>query len=137
MSAELQSRLEIDALMSLYCHLVDHDQGEAWANLFVPEGVFEVKGVLKLEGRDSLGAMPGVVKQQGQGQWRHQVTNVVIDKLDGADARVRAYGIVTDWSKGGAPASFSDYEILLRNDAGWRIVHLTAVVMAASGPGDG
>ena len=121
-------RLDILDLLARYCHAVDHDDAEGWASLFTPQGVFEVSGVMRLEGRDQLRAMPGIVKEQGGGKWRHQVTNVVIDDGAGADAAsVRAYGLVTDWREGGKPVSFTDYEIkLCRLECGWRIQTLVA-----------
>jgi ketosteroid isomerase-like protein len=121
-------RLDIFDLISRYCYAVDHDDADGWASLFTMEGVFEVPGIMRLEGRDQLRTMPGIVKQQGDGKWRHQVTNILID--DGAEpdtALVRAYGLVTDWREGGKPVSFTDYKIKLRRlECGWRIQTLVA-----------
>jgi hypothetical protein len=121
-------RLDILDLFARYCHAVDHNDADGWASLFMQQGVFEVVGILRLEGHDQLRTMPGVVNQQGGGKWRHQITNVVINDGGGPDAAcVRAYGLVTDWRDGGKPVSFTDYEIKLRRlKCGWRIQTLVA-----------
>ncbi len=121
------TRLEIQELFGRYCHLVDHDQGAAWAALFTPDGSFTVVGAMRLEGHEQLAGMPGIVQQLGGGKWRHQVTNIVIDPADQADELiVTAYGLVTDWREGGSLASFTDYRIVVRRTTGWRIAELVA-----------
>lgn len=122
------SRVEIVELMARYCHAVDHGDGPGWAALFTPEGRFEVVGAFRLDGAEQLSTMPAVVAQKGGGKWRHQVTNLVVDPGDGVEsARLRAYGIVTDWGNGGSLVSFTDYEIRLRRlDGAWRIETLEA-----------
>lgn len=121
-------RLDIIDLLARYCHAVDHDDADGWAALFAQQGVFEVTGIMRLEGHEQLRTMPGIVVEQGGGKWRHQITNVVIDDGGTTDtACVRAYGLVTDWRDGGKPVSFTDYEITLRRlKCGWRIQALVA-----------
>jgi hypothetical protein len=123
------STLKIHELLSRYCHLVDHDQGAAWAALFTPDGRFEVISAIRLEGTEQLVTLPGSVQQHGGGKWRHQLTNIVIDAGAGPDeAIVTAYGLVTDWREGGSLSSFSDYRIVLRKSDGWRIAALVATM---------
>lgn len=119
---------EIIELFARYCHRVDHGDAEGWAALFTPDGSFEVVGAMRFEGTEQLMAMPGIVAEHGGGKWRHQVTNIAVDPGDTQDtAKVAAYGLVTDWSDGGKPASFTDYEIVMRRtDDGWRIQTLIA-----------
>jgi len=121
-------RIEIAELFARYCHRVDHGDAPGWLELFTPDGVFEVAGVMRLEGHEQVGAMPGVVAAQGGGKWRHQITNIAIDAGDHADvALVNAYGLVTDWGNEGKPMTFSDYAITLLRVAGaWRIRTLVA-----------
>lgn len=121
-------RTAILDLFARYCHRVDHGDAPGWAALFVPEGSFEVEGILRFEGTEQLLAMPGIVADQGGGKWRHQVTNIVIDPGAEPDtASVAAYGLVTDWRDGGKLASFTDYTITLtRRDGAWRIRTLLA-----------
>lgn len=123
-------RIAIAELFARYCHRVDHGDTEGWLELFTPDGSFEVAGVMRLEGHEQVGAMPGVVTAQGGGKWRHQITNIVVDGGDNSDvALVTAYGLVTDWGNQGQPMSFSDYAITLnRVDGAWRIRSLLATM---------
>lgn len=123
-------RIAIAELFARYCHRVDHGDTEGWLELFTPDGSFEVAGVMRLEGHEQVGAMPGVVTAQGGGKWRHQITNIVVDGGDNSDvALVTAYGLVTDWGNKGQPMSFSDYAITLnRVDGAWRIRSLLATM---------
>ena len=127
-SIDTISRVAILDLFARYCHSVDHGEPDAWAALFTPDGVFEIAGLMRLEGTEQLRAMPAVVAREGGGKWRHQVTNLVIDEGVEEDmAAVRAYGLVTDWRDGGKLVSFTDYEIMLRRVAGdWLIMSLLA-----------
>jgi hypothetical protein len=134
---DLEARQDISDLFSRYCHRVDSGDGEGWAALFTDNGVFEVPGAIRLEGEAQLRGMPGIVLQQGGGKWRHQVTNLVAEAGDGPDtARVKAYGVLSDWSNGsGVLTSFSDYRINLRRLQGaWRIESLTALQAVALAP---
>lgn len=123
-------RIAIGELFARYCHRVDHGDSAGWVELFTPDGTFEVAGVMRLEGHEQVGAMPGVVAAQGGGKWRHQITNIAVVDGDDADvALVTAYGLVTDWGNEGKPMSFSDYAITLnRVDGGWRIRSLLATM---------
>lgn len=123
-------RIAIAELFARYCHRVDHGDTAGWLELFTPDGTFEVAGVMRLEGHEQVGAMPGVVAAQGGGKWRHQITNIVVDGGDKSDvALVTAYGLVTDWGNEGKPMSFSDYAITLsRADGNWRIRSLVATM---------
>ncbi|WP_371433361.1 nuclear transport factor 2 family protein [Novosphingobium sp.] len=121
-------RIAIAELFARYCHSVDHGDTAGWTALFTADGVFEVAGAIRLEGREQVAAMPGVVADQGGGKWRHQITNIVVEPgaADGV-AQVTAYGLVTDWGNEGKPMTFSDYAITLHRDGGdWRIRSLLA-----------
>jgi ketosteroid isomerase-like protein len=121
-------RIEIAELFARYCHRVDHGDAAGWRDLFMPDGVFEVAGVMRLEGHAQVATMPDVVAAQGGGKWRHQITNIVVDPGITDDlAHVTAYGLVTDWGHAGKPVTFSDYTITLhRSGRVWRIGQLLA-----------
>ena len=123
-----EDRIAITELLARYCHTVDHGDAAGWLALFTPDGSFEVAGVMRLEGHDQVGAMSGVVTQQGAGKWRHQVTSLVVEPGAADDmAQVSAYGLVTDWGNGGQLVNFFDYAITLnRADGAWRIRSLVA-----------
>jgi 3-phenylpropionate/cinnamic acid dioxygenase small subunit len=125
---DVEARLDIHDLLARYCHLVDSGDAEGWSALFAEDGVFDVPGAIHLVGRAQLRSMPGIVLQQGERKWRHQITNIVVEAGDTPDtAHVRAYGVLSDWRKGGVLAAFSDYRIELRRVQGaWQVVGLTA-----------
>ena len=127
---DIAARAEIVDLFARYCHSVDGDDGPGWARLFTGDGRFEVVGAFTLEGEDQLATLPATVTAQGDGKWRHQITNIAIDPGGEAnEARVRAYGLVTDWRDGGRPVSFVDYAIVMRRaDDAWRIARLIATM---------
>jgi ketosteroid isomerase-like protein len=123
-----RDRIEIAELFARYCHRVDHGDTASWLELFTPDGVFEVAGLMRLAGHEQVGTMPAVVAAQGGGKWRHQITNIAVDPGDSDDvALVTAYGLVTDWGNGGKLITFSDYAITLNRIGGkWRIRTLLA-----------
>ncbi|MEA3300765.1 MAG: nuclear transport factor 2 family protein [Pseudomonadota bacterium] len=128
MTLSLQDRLDISDLFARYVHTVDSNQADAWVGLFTPDGVFDIPGAMRMEGRDQLRGMVATVAEHGGGKWRHQITNILAEPGAAADeARVIAYGLVTDWGRGGAPMTFTDYRIRLRKLAGaWHIEELIA-----------
>lgn len=129
-----EDRLDIADLFARYVHSVDSNQPDAWVTLFTPDGVFDIPGLMRMrmEGPDELRGMVATVATQGGGKWRHQITNILAEPGNSRDeARVKAYGLVTDWGNGGKPMIFTDYRITLRRLSGaWRIAELIA-----AGPG--
>lgn len=128
MTIDLQARLDLHELLARYCHRVDHGDADGWAALFTSDGVFEVAGVMRLQGTEQLRTMPGTVAEHGGDKWRHQITSIVVEPGDTADsATVDAYGLVTNWGDGGKLVTFTDYHIdMLRVGGAWRIAALLA-----------
>ncbi len=127
-SVDAATRAEIEELMARYCHRVDHADPEGWAALFTADGIFEVVGVMQMQGTEQLKAMPSTVTEHGAGTWRHQITNITTEQ--GSDpniVHVEAYGLVTEWREGNKLVTFSDYRIELRRIGGvLRIAKLAA-----------
>src|SRR3546814_13856550 len=106
-------------LFAQYCHRVDHAEGEGWASLFTSDGAFDIKGITRLEGTEQLRGMPAVVSEQGNGTWRHQVTNNIEEAGAAPDtATMMAYGHVTGWLSGGVPINLTALLGRLRTGAG-------------------
>lgn len=124
----VEERLDIIDLFSRYCYLLDSGQREAWLDLFVSDGVFDVPGLSCMEGREQIGAIADMVINGSGGNWRHQMANVLPAAGDRAGtANVKAYSLVTDWSAGGAVNTFNDYDVQLEKvGSDWRITHLEA-----------
>ena len=125
---DVADRLDIQDLFARYCFLIDEDRGEEWAALFARDAVFDVPGLVRLEGREQIRTMVEMVAAQSRGRWRHQLTNILAEPGGDANvAAVRMSGLVTDWSGGGAVSTFSDYSGTLRKvDGAWTIVEIVA-----------
>lgn len=124
---DVQTRLDVHELLSRYCHLIDHGAGAAFSDLFTSDAVVEVGDEMRLVGRAEIATVPDMVQQRGGGAWRHQATNVIIDRGDHPrHLRVGAYLLVIDWSNGGALAGFSEYRLDLRKTCHWQIAGLFA-----------
>jgi uncharacterized protein (TIGR02246 family) len=126
---DVSDRIEIEELLARYCHRVDHGDAEGWANLFTPDGSFEVPGAMTLNGTEQLRNMPGIVAQQGGGKWRHQITSIATEAgPKPGTARLQAYGLITDWRDGNKLLTFTDYEMQLdKGDGAWHIAKLVAI----------
>lgn len=123
----IEDRLDITDLFARYVHTVDSNQADACVALFTADGVFDLPGLMRLQGPEQLRGMVATVAEQG-GAWRHQITNILAEPGAAADeARVTAYGLVSDWTEGGKLVTFSDYRITVRKVEGsWRIAELVA-----------
>ncbi len=131
---DVEARQDIDGLFARYCHYVDHNQGDAWAALFTPDGTLDIHGLMKLTGTEQLRGLPAFVADRGKGGWRHQLTNMIVEPGDAPDtAVVSAYGLITNWTADGVGlVGFSDYHGKLRRiDGEWRITEMAAVSAAA------
>lgn len=124
----VEDRLDIRDFFNRYCYLVDDNEQEAWLDLFTHDGVFDVPGLARMQGRDELRRIIEMVAQGSGGHWRHQLTNILAEAGDEPDtARVRAYGLVTDWRDGGEASTFNDYRCrLIKIDGQWYLSELMA-----------
>jgi len=136
---DYQTRLDVHELLAQYSHLLDHDRGACWADLFTMDGVFECADGKRFEGSAALSTLPGLVHAKGRGAWRHMITAIVIERGDKRKGlTVRAYGPVLDMDNAGAIAAFYDYEFELRFAARWRIARVFATKVGAGAvPGAG
>ncbi|CAN5274726.1 hypothetical protein BH10PSE12_BH10PSE12_09470 [soil metagenome] len=122
---DVQTRLDVHELVNRYCQLIDHGDGTAFTELFTADAVFEFQDDVKLVGRAEIAGVPGLIQKMGGGNWRHQVTNLVIDRMDQPrQLRVSAYVMVIDWSNGGSMACFAEYRMELRKTCHWQISNL-------------
>jgi len=121
-------RQDIQDLFSLYGFLVDDNRADEWLALFTDDGVFDVPGFARMEGRDEIRKVIEMVAEGSQGKWRHQITNVLAEPgADANTANVRMNGLVTDWSVDPATMTFNDYTAKLRRiDGHWKIEEIVA-----------
>jgi uncharacterized protein (TIGR02246 family) len=83
----LDDRFEIHELVARYNQALDSGDGEAYADTFVEDGVFQIAGQPEIRGRDRLMTMAS--RSGGRGS-KHWVTNIVIDG-DGDSATMTCY----------------------------------------------
>jgi hypothetical protein len=124
---DIQTRLDVQELLSHFSHFLDHNQGTCWAELFTVDGVFECADGSRLRGTSDLSTVPAKVYANGGGVWRHLITAVVIKRVNTRkDLVVQAYGPVIDMNQASAMAAFYDYSFTLRFGSSWRIAHALA-----------
>jgi hypothetical protein len=116
--------LDIQQLVASYGQALDSgigrdDNGDAYAGLFAPNGVFGRPYTTGYE------ALVGLARTQPHGRHyvRHFLTNIVIDPApDGA--RGRQYLVVVDIGEGGKPSSVllgGHYEdVYVKTTSGWK-----------------
>lgn len=119
---DIQTRLDVQELLSHFSHFLDHDRGPCWADLFTTDGVFECADGDRLQGTAALATLPSIVNERGHGAWRHLITQVVIERCNTRkDLRVHAYCPVIDMDQNSALAAFYDFDFTLRFASRWRI----------------
>lgn len=130
---DIQTRLDVQELLSHFSHFLDHNQGSCWADLFTTDGVFECAGGRYLQGRTELATVPSLVNEAGVGAWRHVITAVVIERCNTRkDLTVHAYCPVIDMNQSSPLATFYDFDFTLRFASRWRISHALAVRVGGS-----
>lgn len=124
---DIQTRLDVQELLSHFSHFLDHDCGARWADLFTTDGVFECPDGRFLQGRTELATVPSLVTEAGRGAWRHVITAVAIERCNTRkDLMVHAYCPVIDMNQSSPLATFYDFDFSLRFASRWRISHALA-----------
>jgi uncharacterized protein (TIGR02246 family) len=121
-----EDRVAIDALLAGYAFAFDSGDGEAFADLFTPDGSFDNVGVATMTGRQELVEFVKERYVQAPGV-RHFTANVLVE-ADGDGARARAYVWVIRLG-GDGPLRLrntGEYrDVFVRTDAGWRFARRT------------
>ena len=124
---DIQTRLDVQELLSHFSHFLDHERGTCWADLFTVDGVFECADGSRIEGAAELATVPSLVHERGNGAWRHLITAVIIERCNTRrDLTVRAYCPVIDMDANSSLAGFYDFDFTLRMASRWRISHAFA-----------
>ena len=120
----MQTRLDVQELLSHFSHFLDHDRGACFAELFTGDGVFECIDGKCLRGSAELATLPSLVYERGHGAWRHLISATVIERADTRKGlTVKAYCPVVDMDQNSSIAAFYDFEFTLRFTSRWRISH--------------
>jgi 3-phenylpropionate/cinnamic acid dioxygenase small subunit len=110
----------IQQLYSLYGHVMDDRDWPRLGEVFTPDCVFDATamGVPQMTGLEEIARISSTTDKAPIG---HHVTNVLVERIDGDAAEVRAKAIGI-YSRGRA-FSGEYRDTLVRTDDGWRIRH--------------
>jgi hypothetical protein len=120
-------RNAIQDLLARYCWHFDEGQGDAWADLWTPDGAFT--GIPDpAHGREALRRLPAGFHEMFAGRMRHQIVNIAADAGPAANqAEVRAYSLLSDWRESGKLFAFAKLAMRLKRESGnWKIQSLHA-----------
>lgn len=134
---DLQTRLEVQDLLSRFCHALDRNMVKDWVELFTEDGYVDAPRFGRFDGRDEIARLPDLVHEHGKGCWRHYLNNMYMDRLgDSRDLRVEAYCTVSDWSKKGNVVRSWDFSAHVGKRRGWKIIGLTLSAVTACVPSE-
>lgn len=99
MAGRLEDKDEIRELAARYCYLIDGKRYDEWVELFTEDGVFEVSGLFRVEGRGALRSFADGIPLNDRGLpgFKHCTMNQLIE-LDGDRATVRCYFLLVQES---------------------------------------
>ncbi|MGV3770158.1 MAG: nuclear transport factor 2 family protein [Sphingobium phenoxybenzoativorans] len=124
-TVDLQTKMEVQELVSRFCHFLDHNNAQEWTRLFTTDCHLDAGSVGIFNGRAAIIGIPELVYAKSAGNWRHHLSNVMIDRTGNArELEIHAYCLVTDWSKKGALISCYDFHARLQNRCHWQIADL-------------
>jgi len=91
----LEEKDAIRELIARYCFHIDGNDFDAWANTFTEDGVFEVEGLMKFEGRSSIREFANHIPKDDQGRtgMMHYTMNQIID-VAGERATATCYMLI-------------------------------------------
>lgn len=125
-TVDLQTKVDVQELLSRFCHFLDHDRSAEWARLFTADCRIDIGPLGTFRGREAVSALPAMVTECGGGLWRHHLTNVMLERTGTArELDLNAYCLITDWGDQGRMVACSDFHARLENRCHWQIADLT------------
>jgi hypothetical protein len=119
MSLSTEDRLEILDLAARYSHATDHGDGEALADTFTDDGIFEIAGMEPRQGRAAHLEAGSAPRPEGL-VMRHFISNPVIEG-DGDSATMKLYVEVKNVAADGKPMLVGCYfDDLRRVNGAWK-----------------
>lgn len=132
---DLQTRLEVQDLLSRFCHSLDRNLIKEWTELFTEGAHIDAPRFGCFSGRSEIARIPGLVRENGKGCWRHYLSNMYMDRAaDSRDVLVEAYCTVSDWSSKGNVVRSWDLSARVGKRRGWRIISLRLSPVTACEP---
>ncbi|MFC4500948.1 MULTISPECIES: nuclear transport factor 2 family protein [Streptomyces] len=121
MTLSLEDRLAITELIALHGHLVDDGALDRLAEVFTADVVYDLSdfGQGTLTGPDAI--REAALAHGAANPVAHHVTNVVVERPDGGEVRVRSKGIGV--RADGSCGSVTYEDTVVRVGGSWRIAH--------------
>jgi len=130
-TVDLQTKMEVQELLSRFCHYLDHYKTTEWSQLFTTDAVIDGGHIGIYEGRAEIARIPERVNEIGGGFWRHHLSNVMFARTSEAkELEVKAYCLTTDWSQGGALVHGFDFQAILKHRCHWQFHNLVLTSVA-------
>lgn len=119
----LDDRLALHELAGRYGDVIDDRDWAALASVFTPDAVFEVVGLVTMDGLEGIERF---MAEEGRHPLAHLITNIhVSEDADGVQLRSRGIFPIERRSDEPGHRVFygSYYDRVVKTAAGWRIVH--------------
>ena len=120
-SIDLETRMEVQDLLSRFCHSLDFDKVEEWRELFRRDASVTAPRFGRFCGIDQICQIPGLVARAGNGKWRHVFNNVVLSRSSLRVLSVAAYCVVNDWAGSGGAVRCWDFTAIVEKQKRWLI----------------
>lgn len=125
-TVDLQTKMDIQELLSRYCHFIDHNNAIEWARLFTADCRMDCGSMGIFDGRAAIAGIPALVQAKGGGNLRHHLSNVMMERTaNPRELDMHAYCLLTDWSRQGAMVACFDFHARLQNRCHWQIAELS------------
>jgi ketosteroid isomerase-like protein len=136
----IEARLAIHEMIARYSYAYDGQDADAFAELFVEDGVFEIfvggteNAAVRLESRHEIRAWAARRFRERQGRFtsRHHQSGLLFDELSADSARTRTMVLVTHQDLTEAAPRVTDsgvyHDRWRRTPDGWRLAHRAAHV---------
>ena len=135
---EVADKLAILEMIAQYSYTYDARDADAFAEVFLENGVFEVfvagrpRAILRLQSRKEIRAWAARRLRERAGRFssRHYQSGIRFDTLTRAQAHVRVMVLVTRQDASGAPPSVNltgvYHDVWRKTVAGWRLARRAA-----------
>lgn len=123
MPISLEDRLDLHELAARYGDVIDDRNWDALGDIFTPEAIFEVVGLVVMTG---LADIKRYMEQEGRHPLAHLITNIHTVEGDGG-VELRSRGIFPIAGKNSRPGHRvfygSYYDKVVMTNGGWRVNH--------------
>lgn len=122
MTLSLEDREAIRDLFARQNLAYDRREAEKTAAMFTEDGVLELSGDLRFEGREAIKSYMGRLLEVVGDDYRHWTNSMVIDG-DGDEASVECYLVAFGMSDGSLRLAGRYFDRLRKIDGEWKFAH--------------